>query len=351
MRAECCLEVSAQNAVTVVNLTQDGAKMDVDADDLDSGQQLTYREQLMEVVDNLDVLCKRLCQQSEGMTTFIKHSPIAAVQNRDPRLKSSSAPLTTLDRDGLADLVRSIHTEESTLQQRQTVADEFATRARRIDELQRESDAHTKTLLAVHETLQSAETIMSNCVFQVCARNNSLTHFQANEKLRSIRQAHSRPVAVDTLIHTAFCISRTNAVAAPATWRPGDPQRPYPTDAMMRRGWLGQQPQRPPQQQMTAEQQQMMNRPTPQSAVPSPYLMHQMMGASGSPQTQQPAPPTTRLPFPGAVGHQPSPMMMQPQQRLPFPSAQGWCKNRSQLVPLQVHRRSSPASSRSPRPA
>ncbi|KFD54659.1 hypothetical protein M513_04359 [Trichuris suis] len=62
--------------------------------------------------------------------------------------------------------------------------------------------------------------------------------FQANLKLRSIKQADLRPVSADDLVRYAHRISSANSVTAPLTWQQGDPERPFPTDLEMRSGWL-----------------------------------------------------------------------------------------------------------------
>jgi mediator of RNA polymerase II transcription subunit 4 len=45
--------------------------------------------------------------------------------------------------------------------------------------------------------------------------------FQANQKLKSIKQAEYRKVNTEELIKFAHKISRTHAVAAPLTWQQG----------------------------------------------------------------------------------------------------------------------------------
>jgi hypothetical protein len=47
------------------------------------------------------------------------------------------------------------------------LADDYTRRAKLIERLHKESDVRTQHLLDVQTTLKSAETVLTNCVFQV----------------------------------------------------------------------------------------------------------------------------------------------------------------------------------------
>ncbi|KAL3847808.1 hypothetical protein ACJMK2_018700 [Sinanodonta woodiana] len=95
-----------------------------------------------------------------------------------------------------------------------------------IDELKAEVDKRDMDIKILQKNLKEAENILSAAIFQ------------AKEKLTAIEQANNRKISSEELIRYAHRISASNAVAAPPTWAPGDPRRPYPTDFEMRSGCL-----------------------------------------------------------------------------------------------------------------
>ncbi|KAK3582104.1 hypothetical protein CHS0354_009161 [Potamilus streckersoni] len=95
-----------------------------------------------------------------------------------------------------------------------------------IDELKAEVDKRDMDIKILQKNLKEAENILSTALFQ------------AKEKLTAIEQANNKKISSEELIKYAHRISASNAVAAPPTWAPGDPRRPYPTDFEMRSGCL-----------------------------------------------------------------------------------------------------------------
>ncbi|ODN04763.1 Mediator of RNA polymerase II transcription subunit 4 [Orchesella cincta] len=85
---------------------------------------------------------------------------------------------------------------------------------------------HDQEIQMLQKHLKEADTLLSTALFQ------------AKQKLDQIQKAQTHQVGSEDLIRFAHRISSTNAVAAPATWAPGDPRRPYPTDIEMRMGLL-----------------------------------------------------------------------------------------------------------------
>ncbi|CDW55937.1 mediator of RNA polymerase II transcription [Trichuris trichiura] len=105
-----------------------------------------------------------------------------------------------------------------------------------IDSIQHDIEVRNEYIDRLRGCLLEAESILASdfCNFQLIM--NAI--FQANLKLRSIKQADLRPVSADDLVRYAHRISAANSVTAPLTWQQGDPERPFPTDLEMRSGWL-----------------------------------------------------------------------------------------------------------------
>lgn len=94
----------------------------------------------------------------------------------------------------------------------------------------------------LQKNLKEAETILSTAIYQ------------ARQKLDAIEKANNKKISSEELIKFAHRISASNAVAAPPTWAPGDPRRPYPTDFEMRHGFLGKQSDLPMNSQVVQTQ-------------------------------------------------------------------------------------------------
>lgn len=95
-----------------------------------------------------------------------------------------------------------------------------------MDSLRAEVNKRDGEVRQLQRALKEAETIMATAVYQ------------AKQKLAAVRQAQANKVSSEELIKYAHRISASNAVAAPPTWGPGDPRRPYPTDLEMRHSFL-----------------------------------------------------------------------------------------------------------------
>ncbi|RUS75851.1 hypothetical protein EGW08_016372 [Elysia chlorotica] len=95
-----------------------------------------------------------------------------------------------------------------------------------MDSLRAEVNKRDGEVRQLQRVLKEAETIMATAVYQ------------AKQKLAAVRQAQANKVSSEELIKYAHRISASNAVAAPPTWAPGDPRRPYPTDLEMRHSFL-----------------------------------------------------------------------------------------------------------------
>ncbi|XP_013384208.1 mediator of RNA polymerase II transcription subunit 4 isoform X2 [Lingula anatina] len=98
---------------------------------------------------------------------------------------------------------------------------------KKIEALQVEVDRRDADILQLQKNLKEAETILATAIYQ------------AKQKLTSIKQANQKSIPSEELIKYAHKISSSHAVAAPNTWQPGDPRRPYPTELDMRMGFLG----------------------------------------------------------------------------------------------------------------
>ncbi|KAK3754193.1 hypothetical protein RRG08_028158 [Elysia crispata] len=95
-----------------------------------------------------------------------------------------------------------------------------------MDSLRAEVNKRDVEVRQLQRALKEAETIMATSVYQ------------AKQKLAAVRQAQANKVSSEELIKYAHRISASNAVAAPPTWVPGDPRRPYPTDLEMRHSFF-----------------------------------------------------------------------------------------------------------------
>ncbi|PVD18660.1 hypothetical protein C0Q70_21210 [Pomacea canaliculata] len=107
------------------------------------------------------------------------------------------------------------------------LAEEQAQIQKVMDALKFEVDKRDTEIRSLQRSLKEAETILATGIYQ------------AKQKLKAIDQANQRTASSEEIIKFAHRISASSAVAAPNTWGPGDPRRPYPTDLEMRQGFLG----------------------------------------------------------------------------------------------------------------
>ncbi|KAL8585561.1 hypothetical protein ACOMHN_046221 [Nucella lapillus] len=107
------------------------------------------------------------------------------------------------------------------------LAEEQAQIQKVMDALKLEVDKRDAEIKNLQRSLKDAEMILSTAIYQ------------GKQKLEAVNQANERSTSSEEIIKFAHRISASNAVAAPVTWGPGDPRRPYPTDLEMRQGWLG----------------------------------------------------------------------------------------------------------------
>ncbi|XP_014680895.1 PREDICTED: mediator of RNA polymerase II transcription subunit 4-like [Priapulus caudatus] len=124
------------------------------------------------------------------------------------------------------------------------LAGEQAVIQKKIDSLKAESFKRDQDIRKLQQQLKEAEHVLSTAIYQ------------AKQKLISIQKATKNQVPSEELIKYAHRISASNAVAAPLTWQPGDPRRPYPQDIEMRLGFLGRQSDLPINGQMLQAQSQ-----------------------------------------------------------------------------------------------
>ncbi|GAB6024170.1 Mediator of RNA polymerase II transcription subunit 4 [Chamberlinius hualienensis] len=103
----------------------------------------------------------------------------------------------------------------------------------KMDTLQLEVDKQDQEIRQLQKQLKDAEHILATAIYQ------------AKQKWQKITRANENSISSEDLIRYAHRISASNTVAAPLTWQPGDPRRPYPTDFEMRSGYLGRLSDRP----------------------------------------------------------------------------------------------------------
>uniref|UniRef100_A0A915PKM1 Mediator of RNA polymerase II transcription subunit 4 n=1 Tax=Setaria digitata TaxID=48799 RepID=A0A915PKM1_9BILA len=98
----------------------------------------------------------------------------------------------------------------------------YQQREREIRRLEGEVEARDRVLGDLQKQLMAAEKLITKMVFQ------------ADKKVKEMRQSEANRVNSETIIRFANQISRTYAVAAPLGWQLGDTSRPYPTEAELR---------------------------------------------------------------------------------------------------------------------
>ncbi|CAH1780659.1 unnamed protein product [Owenia fusiformis] len=138
--------------------------------------------------------------------------------------KGSKTP-DTPETQELLDLL--IH-KDAKIQDALKVAKEQGEVQKKMDAIQAEVDKRDHEMNRLQKNLKEAENMLATAIYQ------------AKQKLHSMAQAKAKAISSEDLIRYAHKISASNAVAAPTTWTPGDPRRPYPTDVEMRMGFLGQ---------------------------------------------------------------------------------------------------------------
>ncbi|XP_005106166.1 mediator of RNA polymerase II transcription subunit 4 [Aplysia californica] len=161
------------------------------------------RQRIHGVIDDLEVISKELIEQ------------VALPKSQ----KKVDAPDT-------ADLMSLLIGKDHELKELIKTAEEQEKVQKVIDALKAEVTKRDNEIRQLQRALKEAETIMATAVYQ------------ARQKLAAVRQAKVNKVPSEDLIKYAHRISASNAVAAPPTWGPGDPRRPYPTDLEMRHSFI-----------------------------------------------------------------------------------------------------------------
>lgn len=122
-------------------------------------------------------------------------------------------------------LVEVFKLKEKELAEALKIAAKQAERQKIIEELKEEVKKRDEAIAKIFACFKESEDVLINAIFQ------------ANRKLKSIREANRKKVLPMELIKYAHRISASNSVAAPLTWQQGDPQRPYPVEMEMWQGW------------------------------------------------------------------------------------------------------------------
>ncbi|VDK88345.1 unnamed protein product [Litomosoides sigmodontis] len=131
-----------------------------------------------------------------------------------------------LDRDrscgSLTSLCESFRKKHAELTKLLAEVPAYQEREREIRRLEAEVEARDRILGDLQKQLMAAEKLITKMVFQ------------ADKKVKEMRQSEANRVNSETVIRFANQISRTYAVAAPLGWQLGDSSRPYPTEAELR---------------------------------------------------------------------------------------------------------------------
>ncbi|XP_074658071.1 mediator of RNA polymerase II transcription subunit 4-like [Tubulanus polymorphus] len=126
-----------------------------------------------------------------------------------------------------SDLIQLLVEKDAEIQENLKIANEQASIQEKKECLKKEIEKRDQDIKQLQKNLKEAEAILATAIYQ------------AKQKLSSIQLANQKAVQSEELIKYAHRISANNSVAAPPTWAPGDPRRPYPTDIEMRVGYLG----------------------------------------------------------------------------------------------------------------
>ncbi|XP_072902053.1 mediator of RNA polymerase II transcription subunit 4 isoform X1 [Hemitrygon akajei] len=164
------------------------------------------RDKLLGVLDDLEVLCRELIE----LLALSRNQKIAQPGEENQILN------LLIQKDGEFQEIVKVALEQGKIQEEMHL-------------LEKEVEKRDGDIQLLQKQLKEAEHILAAAVYQ------------AKEKLKSIEKARKGAISSEELIKYAHRISASNAVAAPLTWVPGDPRRPYPTDLEMRSGLLGQQ--------------------------------------------------------------------------------------------------------------
>ncbi|PAV65385.1 hypothetical protein WR25_19309 isoform A [Diploscapter pachys] len=242
--------------------------------------ELSLRDNMSECVDDIENIVKQI------MDSLLNH-----------RHQKSSESLTNL--------VKLFDTKQADLRQLLGKVEQFHERASLTRELEGCVKERDELINEVLTNLQGAELALTSTVFQ------------ANRKLKLVREAEARPVNSEAIIKVAHQISKGSSVAAPFNWQIGDPSRPFPTEPEFRESSLmtGRQTAHPTSQSYSLARQfantqirtpPQMGRP---GGMPSPMLTQQkglspskgFPGAVASPRSGQ----ITRIPSGSLPGKTP----------------------------------------------
>lgn len=93
-----------------------------------------------------------------------------------------------------------------------------------------EREAYIRTLEGL---VDSRENLISKIASELKIIENSLVEatFQAEKKLKSVKQSEMNRVFSEDIVRYAHLISKNHSVASSVYWQQGDPSRPYPTEA------------------------------------------------------------------------------------------------------------------------
>ncbi|CAI5441513.1 unnamed protein product [Caenorhabditis angaria] len=165
----------------------------------------SLRDLLLESADDLDAIVKQI---------------IDALLNRDKN------PLLRGGGETVTNMVKMFDSKQDDIRKLLVRVPEYQEREKLISELRDCVQSRDKVIQKVEMSLKACEVALTSSIFQ------------ANQKLKSVREAELRPVNSETVIKMAHQISRSYSVSAPLTWQQGDPSRPFPQESEFRNGWL-----------------------------------------------------------------------------------------------------------------
>ncbi|CAJ0580393.1 unnamed protein product, partial [Mesorhabditis spiculigera] len=158
----------------------------------------TLRENLLEHADDIDGIVKQMLE------CLLEHD------NKSGREEALST---------LSGLFDSRHAKIKTLFNQIEAHQE---RTNLIQELEKCSEDRDTIIQNVEADLHTADALLKSTIFQ------------ANKKIRTMRNSVEQPVNTEQALQMAHQISKGFSVAGPMNWQQGDPSRPFPTEAEFR---------------------------------------------------------------------------------------------------------------------
>jgi mediator of RNA polymerase II transcription subunit 4 len=166
--------------------------------DIPIGTTCSTRVKLLSLIEDIEIVARELIE-------FLTSSKPSRQDDIDP-----------------GQLIELLKIKDEEFQETLKTAKLQAAKQKEFDLIKAEVERRDFHIKQLQRNLMESESILATAIYQ------------AKQKLEAIRQANQHKISSEELIRYAHKISAGNTVAAPPTWLPGDPRRPYPTEVDMR---------------------------------------------------------------------------------------------------------------------